>query len=77
MHFIFDAKLTTRVVTKANDQGDTLTLTTSTQKGLLFLGMLLIVQNPADLLRLVVNPIIFWVISIPGGAGFLPSNGDK
>ena len=31
MHFIFDAKLTTRVVTKANDQGDTLTLTTSTE----------------------------------------------
>ena len=48
MHFIFDAKLTTRVVTKANDQGDTLTLTTSTQKGLLFLGILWIYPPPSN-----------------------------
>jgi len=30
-------------------------------------------RNPANQLRLVVNPIIFKVLKILGGAGFLPS----
>ena len=30
-------------------------------------------RNPANLLRLVVYPIIYRVLYIPGGAGFLPS----
>ena len=30
-------------------------------------------RNPAKQLRLVVYPIIYMVLYIPGGAGFLPS----
>jgi len=37
------------------------------------ISLLLMEEHPANQLRLVVYPIMYQVVFIPGGAGFLPS----
>jgi hypothetical protein len=34
-------------------------------------------RNPAPVEKFIVYPIIYWVSTIQGGAGFLPSTGKK